>query len=143
MKRLGLVLIVVLAIALLSGCGQTVGNTSTIPAHTTARDLEPSEFNEWIKWSINKQYGKKANITKIQINDHMGTPDPDDKIALIYVDYTGIDTQKLKRFSDQMFKTVYSRYPVYQEFVVFWAPDGDTRATFKVYNERSETIYNP
>ena len=102
---------------------------------------EHTEFKEWVTRSIEKKGGAKVN--RIEINDHDGTPDPNDKIALIYVDCSNSDTQELKKYSDQLFKEVYNKYPLYQEFVIFWTLNGDKKTTFKVYNERSETVYQP
>ena len=132
MKKLVFAFIVLLSLVFLSGCGET-NKKASIP--------EPTEFNEWVTWSIEKKGGAKVN--RIEINDHDGTPDPNDKIALIYVDCSNSDTRELKKYSDQLFKEVYNKYPMYQEFVIFWTLNGDKKTTFKVYNERSETVYKP
>lgn len=126
-RLLGIVIKVLLGILALLVVLMVIGMTHPAPepepTPAPTAEPEPTDFAEWIAWKVSPY--PDTTVDHITVNDDLGTADPNDKIGLVYLNWTTpntYDTAKsvLEVYSNEIFAPAKEKFASFSEIVLFW-----------------------
>lgn len=121
----------------LIGCGKDTTQTFT-------SDGSPEgDIEAVIRNRVSSEY-RKTDIESITINADLGTEEPDDHVALVYLTWNVMNTgsmskEMLSMYSEDLAATLGNECPSVQEVAIFWTVPYLNDATAKCSYERSSS----